>query len=257
MMVTEIVQAKGLSLFWSNDLHLLKCRQRFSFSRKKLKTGGCLSPLLGKECDHRTASPANARASIIPGTSYSVVNITCIEGYQPVNSSLNTRVCLASGVWSDENTEFCERRRCPDKINLPPGSIFVDGKTPKEHRFGTKISVTCNKGFTKITGSDTVQCSSSGDWEWNRGRLLCQAVTCTDPRISQSGSRLEGAKSGVFQVSSKISFSCKAGYQLIGNASSTCREDGTWSSLPTCKCSSTFWEFSDICVCVSIVWCEK
>ena len=199
----------------------------------------CSSPLPAKECDPRTASPAYARASIIPGTSYSVVNITCIEGYQLLNSSLNTRVCLASGIWSGKYAEFCERIRCPALINLPPGSMFVDGKAPQDPRFGAKVAITCKKGFTNITGSDEVQCSSNGDWEWNCGRLLCQAVTCRDPQLSQSGITHQGAKAGTFQVSSRISFSCKAGYQLIGNASSTCREDGTWSSLPMCKCSST------------------
>ena len=201
------------------------------------------SQFAAKECDPQTATPAYARASIIPGTSYSVVNITCIEGYQLVNSSLNTRVCLASGIWSDEKTDFCERIRCPDTVNLPPGSILVDGKAPQDPQFGTKVAVMCKKGFTKISGSDEVQCSSDGDWVWNCGRLLCQAVTCTDPRISQNGFKLEGAKSGVFQVSSRISFSCKAGYQLLGNASSTCREDGTWSRLPVCKWTSALWEF--------------
>ena len=156
-----------------------------------------------------------------------------------MNSSLNRRVCLASGIWSDEKTEFCERIRCPELINLPSGSMFVNGKAPQDPQFGTKVSVMCKKGFTKITGCDEVQCSSDGDWEWNCGRLLCQAVTCTDPRISMNGSRLEGAKAELFQVSSRILFSCKEGFQLIGNASSICREDGTWTSLPVCKCNST------------------
>ena len=168
----------------------------------------------------------------------SVVNITCNEGYQLSNTSLNFRMCM-NGTWSGNDAQFCERIRCPDLINLPPGSMFVNGTAPHGSQFETKIAVTCKNGFTKISGSGYVQCNSQGKWHWISGSVACDRITCPDPRLRRKD-KVHGEKEGkkrVYQINSTVLFSCEPGMQLVGDASLTCRENGTWSGpAPECKC---------------------
>ena len=198
----------------------------------------CLSLCTAKTCLAKNAIPSNARASITTETPPSVVNITCIEGYQLSNTSLNSRMCV-NGTWSDHSAQFCERIRCPYLINLPPGSMFANGATPLDSQFETKLAVTCKKGFTKISGSGYVQCNSQGKWHWISGPVACDRITCPDPRL-RSKDKVHGekdAKAHNYQINSTVSFSCEQGMQLVGEASLTCRDNGTWSSpAPECKC---------------------
>ena len=173
------------------------------------------------------------------GIAGSIVNITCEEGFQLKDKRLNVRTCLPTGDWDHNNTVFCERIRCPDPINLPPGSIFVNGIGPLDPRYKTNVTVACAKGFTQTSGGRIVQCTSKGEWNWISGQISCTpvAVTCSDPRAEQNSSGFLLVKGKEFQISSEIWFSCMPGYNMVGVPASNCTEDGTWEP-PVPKCMS-------------------
>ena len=193
--------------------------------------------LTAKNCNTKKVIPSNARASINKnGTVFFVVNITCVKGFQLVNARLTTRLCMASGEWTGNDMDFCEPVPCHDPINLPPRSAFVSGKEPRDPRFGTKVTVMCPTGFKNANGSGNVYCDSDGKWRWTSGHLSCERQTCSDPHTIQDGDGLKNVTRRMFQISTNVSFICMAGYELVGQASITCRENGRWSHpSPHCK----------------------
>ena len=63
---------------------------------------------------------------------------------------------------------------------------------------------------------------------------------CNDPGIPYNGIR----SSSTFTAKSKIQYSCKSGYRLVGESNFECSR-GTWSSTQP-KCESKLQQFSVI-----------
>ena len=191
-----------------------------------------------KNCKAETANPAHGIASFTTGLTHSVVNITCEEGFQLKDKRISFRTCQPGGDWDHSNTDFCERIKCLDPINLPPGSIFVNGTKPLDPRYETNVTVACEKGFTQTSGGKDVQCTSKGEWKWTSGKISCKpAVTCSDRRTGQNSRGFVLVKGEVLEISSTVWFLCMPGYNMVGGAAaSNCTEDGSWQPLiPTCR----------------------
>ena len=88
-----------------------------------------------------------------------------------------------------------------------------------------------------------MRCGTGGNFHWPFGKIACQQVTCSDPRTSQIYINRGMSSREVFAMSSKLSFSCEDGLELVGEASLTCQPDGKWSSpAPICKCTVQMFE---------------
>ena len=208
-----------------------------------------------KNCRAEKANPAHGIASFTTGIVDSVVNIRCEEGFRLKNKQLNSRTCLPTGDWDHNSTDFCERIQCLDPLNLPSGSMFLNGTEPLDPRYETNVTVACRKGFVQTSGGKDVQCTSKGEWNWIYGQISCKPlVTCSDPRTGQNSSGgLVFVKREVFQISSKVRFSCMPGYVMVGAAASNCTEDGSWEPpIPKCRLP-TFW----VCRVVSEFYSQK
>ena len=128
---------------------------------------------------------------------------------------------------------------CSGPISLPHNSTFAIGEEPKNFSLGMKAAVICNEGFVKVGGGQEVQCGPGGHFRWPLGKISCRQVRCSDPRTPQTSSSPGLISQNGFKVSSKLSFSCEEGSEMVGEAVLTCRSDGQWSSpVPTCKLAS-------------------
>ena len=166
------------------------------------------------------------------------VAVLCEKGFLKVGGN-GLLECNSDGKWSwSSGKSISCTNECSNLTDLPAGAIFSSGLQPADLRFGMKIAAKCKKGFVKVRGGEEIQCTQEGNWSWPLGEIICKAVTCTDPRAGHNSRMSGGKQRDVFAAFSKIWFSCKPGFEMIGEQSSTCRLNGTWSSpIPFCKCT--------------------
>ncbi|XP_065189526.1 complement component receptor 1-like protein [Sycon ciliatum] len=115
-----------------------------------------------------------------------------------------------------------QARPCPGSPTI--ANAVVIHNSSKSYAYGDSVFVECNDGYT---GSDNITCTAAGNWT----ELTCIARTCTMLAKPINGMvYVSGNTSG-----SVASFTCEAGYNLIGLPALTCTDNGLWSSInPTC-----------------------
>uniref|UniRef100_A0A8B9F8H2 Sushi repeat-containing protein SRPX2 n=1 Tax=Amazona collaria TaxID=241587 RepID=A0A8B9F8H2_9PSIT len=93
---------------------------------------------------------------------------------------------------------------------------------------GTRCELSCARGY-RLVGPSAVQCLPSRHWS---GMAYCRQIRCHVLPAVLRGSYVCSA--GV-QMDSRCDYSCLTGYQLEGDRSRVCMEDGRWSgSEPVC-----------------------
>ncbi|NXG88674.1 SRPX2 protein, partial [Stercorarius parasiticus] len=93
---------------------------------------------------------------------------------------------------------------------------------------GTRCELSCTRGY-RLVGPSTVQCLPSRRWS---GMAYCRQIRCHVLPAVLRGSYVCSA--GV-QMDSRCDYTCLPGYQLEGDRSRVCMEDGRWSgSEPIC-----------------------
>uniref|UniRef100_A0A8B9SZP8 Sushi repeat-containing protein SRPX2 n=1 Tax=Anas platyrhynchos TaxID=8839 RepID=A0A8B9SZP8_ANAPL len=93
---------------------------------------------------------------------------------------------------------------------------------------GTRCELSCARGY-RLVGRSTVQCLPSRRWS---GMAYCRQIRCHVLPAVLRGSYVCSA--GV-QMDSRCDYTCLPGYQLEGDRSRVCMEDGRWSgSEPVC-----------------------
>ena len=74
---------------------------------------------------------------------------------------------------------------------------------------------------------------------------ISTAVYCPDPAAPTNGARQPAFS--LFHVSNtnRVTFTCNAGYELVGSRVSNCQADGTWShNLPTCRRKGYYFTYT-------------
>uniref|UniRef100_A0A8C2TT75 Sushi domain-containing protein n=1 Tax=Coturnix japonica TaxID=93934 RepID=A0A8C2TT75_COTJA len=90
----------------------------------------------------------------------------------------------------------------------------------------------CNPGYA-AEGSHWAQCKPGGSWD--PPVLSCEQVTCPQPPNIANGLH-SGRSSARFPHGTTVSYSCKDGFELVGNVSINCSAVGRWSRpLPRCQ----------------------
>ncbi|NXX83836.1 SRPX2 protein, partial [Urocolius indicus] len=93
---------------------------------------------------------------------------------------------------------------------------------------GTRCELSCARGY-RLVGPSAVQCLPSRHWS---GMAYCRQIRCHVLPAVPRGSYVCSA--GV-QMDSRCDYTCLPGYQLEGDRSRLCMEDGRWSgSEPIC-----------------------
>ncbi|XP_076351409.1 P-selectin-like isoform X1 [Tachypleus tridentatus] len=187
---------------------------------------------------------------------------TCNEGF-----SLNgpdERICQEDRKWSGPDPS-CTEITCPEPV-LPRGRIYDISQN--NYKVGSLIIYSCNEGGEQ----KTVKCQENGSW--NRSPPVCpggsssssssSSTITSSPTVSSSsvvptptaattnqtndnianvqcgdpGEISNGFHNGgnSFPVDQLVTYQCKAGYSLRGNAKLKCLPSGLWdiSKLPIC-----------------------
>lgn len=165
-----------------------------------------------------------------------------------------TRICGANGQWSGD-APVCQckyfYRLCNNYLITP---VAIDCGLLSDPEYG-KVDVTgttarsvatysCNKGF-KIVGPATRVCLITG--EWSRTAPTCQRKHVQRHHMlnnlaAEDCGGLDDPANGNVDVSGTAfwdtaTYSCNAGFELIGKAIRTCEENGQWSGVaPFCRC---------------------
>ncbi|KAG2466627.1 SVEP1 protein, partial [Polypterus senegalus] len=150
-----------------------------------------------------------------------IIELACQEGYVLQGSSVLK--CLSSQEWND-SFPVCKLVSCgkPPYVKL--------GEPLYSHlNFGSVVRYTCMGGLT-LKKESSVTCLANGSWSLPIPE--CTAVECPHP---------EEILNGIVDIQglmylNEALYSCKSGYELVGNSTLLCGEDGVWiGETPTCK----------------------
>ncbi|XP_028660616.2 LOW QUALITY PROTEIN: sushi, von Willebrand factor type A, EGF and pentraxin domain-containing protein 1 [Erpetoichthys calabaricus] len=150
-----------------------------------------------------------------------IIELACQEGYVLQGSSVLK--CLSSQEWND-SFPVCKLVPCgkPPYVKL--------GEPLYSHlNFGSVVRYTCMGGLT-LKKESSVTCLANGSWSLPIPE--CTAVECPHPEEIHNGIvDIQG-----LMYLNEALYSCKSGYELVGNSTLLCGEDGVWTGeTPTCK----------------------
>lgn len=150
-----------------------------------------------------------------------LVQFLCKEGYVLHGNSILK--CLPSQQWND-SFPICQVVLC----QRPPYIPFGDPVVSSLH-FGSTVSYTCMDGFL-LKGISTIVCQADGTWSLPLPD--CIPVECPQPAEIQNG--IVDVQ-GLTYLSTAL-YNCKPGFELVGNMTVLCGEDGHWlGGKPVCK----------------------
>uniref|UniRef100_A0ABM5FRU3 Sushi, von Willebrand factor type A, EGF and pentraxin domain-containing protein 1 isoform X2 n=1 Tax=Pogona vitticeps TaxID=103695 RepID=A0ABM5FRU3_9SAUR len=150
-----------------------------------------------------------------------VVQFSCKEGFILFGASVLK--CLPSRQWND-SFPVCRMVLCP----RPPYIPFGDPLVTSLH-FGSIVNYTCMDGFL-LKGISSISCQADGTWSFPMPE--CIPVECPQPEEIQNGI---ADVQGLTYLSTAL-YNCKPGFELVGNTTILCGEDGLWlGGKPTCK----------------------
>ncbi|KAG8130469.1 hypothetical protein E2320_017145, partial [Naja naja] len=150
-----------------------------------------------------------------------IVQLSCREGLILHGASILR--CLSSQQWND-SFPVCRMVLC----HRPPYIPFGDPVVSSLH-FGSTVNYTCMDGFL-LKGTSTIICQADGTW--SSPLPECIPVECPQPEEIQNG--IVDVQ-GLTYLSTAL-YSCKPGFELMGNTTILCGEDGDWlGGEPSCK----------------------
>ncbi len=169
-------------------------------------------------------NPGNGTVATPAGTEFgATATYSCSSGFTLVGT--DTRTCEASGRWSGA-APTCSEVDCGSLA--APGNGTVN--TPSGTGRGATATYACTSGYT-LSGAATRTCGDTGTWTGTAP--TCTAVDCgvlTNP----TNGAVQTASGTAFGASA--TYSCSAGYSLVGEAGRTCLATGLWSGVAaTCS----------------------
>jgi CUB/sushi domain-containing protein len=173
------------------------------------------------------SAPASGSVDTTGGTLFGAVAMYgCMTGYGLVG--VGSRTCQADGTWSDA-APSCAIGDCS---NLPkPANGTVT--TPTGTTFGAVATYACDVGYNPV-GATTRTCQ--GDRTWSGTAATCAIVSC--PALTAPTNGTITAPGNTYGRT--VSYGCKVGHYLSGNATRTCQATGSWTgSNPTCPDANT------------------
>lgn len=167
-----------------------------------------------------------------PSSYQSSCVFSCDKGYTLVGSSSNTLQCESSGYWSSSEP-FCVPVQCPAVYELENGVVNCGDDADMKFSYENTCKFSCAPGY-KLVGPSSVTCTSAAQWSKEMPR--CEAIVCQNPEgeahlIPQCSQSMNDLRPNV-----TCSFSCESGFELQGDHSIQCSEDGQWNkAIPTCR----------------------
>ncbi|XP_074019626.1 complement receptor type 1 [Numenius arquata] len=157
-----------------------------------------------------------------------MLHFDCDTGYA-AEDAYETR-CQPGGTW-DPPVLVCKKvQPCPVPPEITNGNHNGQGKAV--FTMGMFVTYSCDPGYY-LVGNARVFCRVSGNW--SRPVPRCEEVMCPQPPNIANGLH-SGQSLDKFSRGSTVSYSCRDGYELVGNVSISCAEGGLWSQpLPRCE----------------------
>ncbi|XP_046760076.1 complement component 4 binding protein, GPI-anchored isoform X1 [Gallus gallus] len=172
--------------------------------------------------------PGPTNSSYPVGT---VLRYRCRPGYTGDRNKLPSVTCLPNSTWASD-PDFCIGKSC-GQPEIPNGNFHFSTNL----QFGATINFTCKAGY-RLVGKPTAQCILSGsDVVWD-AVPYCEIIPCQPPPPIENGTL--SSVHGEYTFGVAVTYSCKKGLSLIGNATIHCTMDdnlnGIWSGpAPECK----------------------
>ncbi|KAJ6652259.1 hypothetical protein lerEdw1_012928 [Lerista edwardsae] len=163
----------------------------------------------------------------------STVNYICNEGHKQIGQS--SRRCVVSGrrlTWTGE-VPLCQPISCSAPPDVRHGKHT--GMHINDFFYAMSVTYTCEEGYP-LVGNASIHCTTkdgiNGVWS---GRVYCGAIQCFAPQMPANGKHSR-EDSEVFTSGVFVKYSCKPGYNLIGETTIYCTESGTWNATaPKCE----------------------
>lgn len=156
-------------------------------------------------------------------TETGTVQLSCEEGYSLEGAHILH--CTPSQEWND-TFPVCKKVLC----GRPPAVSFGGPTSPLgQFPFGSVVDYLCMDGFT-LKREKSVSCQANG--RWSSPYPECVPMECPQPaEISNGIVDVQG-----LMYLSKALYSCKTGYQLVGNSTVLCGDKGLWiGGVPSCR----------------------
>ena len=188
--------------------------------------------------------PDNGRIIRLSGQSPGdYAEFRCNIGFELQGSNIIT--CLKDGDWSRlpkcvpstggtvkaVPRKWNYRNALPPSMCQEPPAIANGDFSYTSNEIGALATYTCRQGYRPI-GNAVVSCQPDGYWS---EAPMCRKVVCYGPPAVANADvlRLTG-----YSLGSQATYRCKSHYQLVGNPTVTCQEDGNWTPMPSCvgKC---------------------
>ncbi|XP_065178432.1 mucin-17-like isoform X8 [Sycon ciliatum] len=101
---------------------------------------------------------------------------------------------------------------------------------------GRIVQYRCDAGYN-LEGPPVRVCQADGQWS---GSLpTCSRPSCLPPSRIENGQRIVSPDNGLYSVGTTVTYSCVAGYSLLGTNVLRCLPNGQYSEpAPTCRVSS-------------------
>lgn len=151
-------------------------------------------------------------------------HFSCQSGFHLNGSAILT--CMGNGHWST-SLPTCLETFCPMLKSLGPHLSFVEYNSS----FGGRAVFQCAWGY-RLVGSPGLECEHDGQWS---GEVpICSPIYCPDPLVPEKGRLLiePSSKHGKYTVGDLMIYDCEDGYDIVGESSIVCTENGYWSHPP-------------------------
>ncbi|KAF3690589.1 Complement factor H H factor 1 Precursor [Channa argus] len=162
-----------------------------------------------------------------------VIHFTCEAGY--TSDLILKYVCLMQG-WLEVHYGKCYFQASGCEPPPADGHLTITG-LPENHEPMLPDHVlvfSCDDPGKYMNGSSVLICGKDG--QWNHPFPSCKAIKCKLEVSQLEGFRYEPAHRNVFSPGETLRVTCKKRDWILNRSTViTCRDDGQWTSDPTCK----------------------
>lgn len=151
-------------------------------------------------------------------------HFSCQPGFHLNGSAILT--CMGNGQWSSL-PPTCEETFCPMLKTLGPHLSVVEYNSS----FGGRAMFQCSWGY-RLVGAPGLECEMDGKWSGEVPH--CIPIYCPGPLVPTNGRLLTepSINNGKYPVGDLMIYSCDDGYEIVGESSIVCTENGFWSHPP-------------------------
>ncbi|XP_078369566.1 E-selectin-like isoform X3 [Oculina patagonica] len=159
---------------------------------------------------------------------------TCMMGYQLEGDK--DRVCQLDKTWSGQSTTCVQSViRCPylSVVNAdPPTGVCTSpsGAPVADLTYNTRCTFTCRTGY-ELKGDKERVCQL--DETWSGQSTTCVVVRCPSLIVAYADPPTGVCTSPNLIVSTRCTFTCMMGYELVGDKDRVCQLDKSWSGQST------------------------